>query len=146
MDACVVRKVRNKFEHFFSSQILHCARLLLNLIAWDAWARQGRVRLQHLRDLILSGGPQTQPALQQDIALLLASMPPSWTAHVCGPSPRPTHMVSAAPANRRVFCPDADGQLIHTHTVTATAAQIPAPAVWVVLCTPSSQRFPVAVR
>jgi len=38
-------------------------------------------------------------------------------------------MASAAPADSRVFCPDADGQLIHTHTVTATAALVPAPAL-----------------
>ena len=56
-------------------------------------------------------------------------MPASWAAHVCGPSPQPTHMASAAPADSRVFCPDADGQLIHTYTVTATAALIPAPAL-----------------
>jgi len=110
---------------FHSWQIQHMG----NPIAWEPWARQGRVRLQHLRDLILSGAPQTQLALQQAIALLLASMPPSWAAHVCGPSPQPTHMASAAPADSRVFCPDADGQLIHTHTVTATAALVPAPAL-----------------
>ena len=110
---------------FHSWQIQHMG----NPIAWEPWARQGRVRLQHLRDLILSGAPQTQLALQQAIALLLASMPPSWAAHVCGPSPQPTHMASAAPADNRVFCPDADGQLIHTHTVTATAALVPAPAL-----------------
>jgi len=98
---------------FHSWQIQHMG----NPIAWEPWARQGRVRLQHLRYLILSGAPQTQLALQQAIALLLASMPPSWAAHVYGPSPQPTHMASAAPADSRVFCPDADGQLIHTHTV-----------------------------
>ena len=42
-------------------------------------------------------------------------MPASWAAHVCGPS-------SAAPGDSRVFCPDAEGQLIHTYTVTPTAA------------------------
>ena len=46
-------------------------------ISWEAWARQGRVRLQHLRDIILSGTAQTQPALQQEVTLLLDSMPAS---------------------------------------------------------------------
>ena len=110
---------------FHSWQIQHMG----DPISWEAWARQGRVRLQHLRDLILSGAHQTQLALQQKVALLLASMPPSWAAHVCGPSPQPTHMASAAPADSRVFCPDADGQLIHTYTVTATAALVLAPAL-----------------
>jgi hypothetical protein len=68
---------------FHSWQIQHMG----DPISWEAWARQGRVRLQHLRDLILSGAHQTQLALQQKVALLLASMPPSWAAHVCGPSP-----------------------------------------------------------
>ena len=110
---------------FHSWQIQHMG----DPISWEAWARQGRVRLQHLRDLILSGAPQTQLALQEKVALLLASMPPSWAAHVCGPSPQPTLMASAAPADSRVFCPDADGQLIHTYTVTATAALVSAPAL-----------------
>ncbi|CAL5222085.1 g4392 [Coccomyxa viridis] len=87
-----------------------------NPIAWEAWARQGRLRLQHLRDIILSGTTQTQPALQQEVTLLLDSMPASWAAHVCGPAPQPTHLVSAAAGDSRVFCPDAEGQLIHTYT------------------------------
>ena len=37
-----------------------------------------------------------------------------------------THMASAAPGDSRVFCPDAEGQLIHTYTVTPTAALLPA--------------------
>ena len=97
-----------------------------NPIAWEAWARQGRLRLQHLRDIILSGTTQTQPALQQEVTLLLDSMPASWAAHVCGPAPQPTHLVSAAAGDSRVFCPDAEGQLIHTYTVTPTAALQPA--------------------
>ena len=96
-------------------------------ISCVAWARQGRVRLQHLRDIILSGAPLTQPALQQEVTLLLDSMPASWAAHICGPSPQPTPMASAAPGDSRVFCQDAEGQLIHTYTVTPTAALLPAP-------------------
>ena len=46
-------------------------------ISWEAWARQGSVRLQHLRDIILSGAPQTRSALQQEVTLLLDSMPAS---------------------------------------------------------------------
>ncbi len=34
--------------------------------------------------------------------------------------------MSAAAGDSRVFCPDADGQLIHTYTVTPTAALQPA--------------------
>ena len=64
--------------------------------------------------------------LQQEVTLLLDSMPASWAAHVCGPAPQPTHLVSAAAGDSRVFCPDADGQLIHTYTVTPTAALQPA--------------------
>ena len=65
-------------------------------ISWEAWARQGRVRLQHLRDIILSGTARTQPALQQEVTLLLDSMPASWAAHVCGPAPQPTHATAAS--------------------------------------------------
>ena len=107
---------------FHSWQIQHMG----TPISWEAWARQGRVRLQHLRDIILSGTAQTQPALQQEVTLLLDSMPASWAAHVCGPAPQPTHLASAAAGDSRVFCPDADGQLIHTYTVTPTAALQPA--------------------
>ncbi len=32
-----------------------------------------------------------------------------------------------SPGDSRVFCPDAEGQLIHTYTVTPTAALLPAP-------------------
>ena len=95
---------------FHSWQIQHMG----NPISWEAWARHGRVRLQHLRDLIVSGASQTQAALQQEVALLLGIMPSSWAAHVCGPSPRPAHMASADPDDSRVFCPDAEGQLIHS--------------------------------
>ncbi|CAL5220712.1 g2768 [Coccomyxa viridis] len=56
-------------------------------------------------------------------ALLLDSMPASWAAHVCDPAPQPTHLVSAAAGDSRVFCPDAEGQLIQTYTVTPTALQ-----------------------
>ncbi|CAL5219684.1 g1571 [Coccomyxa viridis] len=107
---------------FHSWQIQHMG----TPISWEAWARQGRVRLQHLRDIILSGTARTQPALQQEVTLLLDSMPASWAAHVCGPAPQPTQLVSAAAGDSRVFCPDADGQLIHTYTVTPTAALQPA--------------------
>ena len=69
---------------FHSWQIQHMG----SPISWEAWARHGRVRLQHVRDLILSGASQTQPDLQQEIALLLDSMPSSWAAHICGPSPQ----------------------------------------------------------
>ncbi len=31
-------------------------------------------------------------------------------------------LASAAPGDSRVFCPDAEGELIHTYTVTPTAA------------------------
>ena len=55
-----------------------------------------------------------QPALQQEVTLLLDSMPASWAAHVCGPAPQLTHLVSAAAGDSRVFCPDAEGHLIHT--------------------------------
>ena len=110
---------------FHSWQIQHMG----NPLSWEAWARQGRVRLQHLRDLILSGIPHTQPALQQEVALLLDSMPPSWAAHDSGPAPQPTHLALADQADSRVFCPDADGQPIHTYTVTSTAALVPAPAL-----------------
>ena len=104
-------------------------QLMGNSLCWEAWARQGRVRLQHLRDLILSGLPHTQPALRQEVTLLLDSMPPSWAAIVCGPAPQPTHLASAAQPDSRVFCPDADSQLVHTYTVTSTAALVPAPAL-----------------
>ena len=73
---------------FHSWQIQHMG----SPISWEAWARQGRVKLQHLRDIILS---LMQPALQQEVNVLLDSMPASWAAHVCGPSPQPTHMASA---------------------------------------------------
>ena len=78
------------------------------------------------RDIILSGTARTQPALQQEVTLLLDSVPASWAAHVCGPAPQPTHLVSATTGDSRVFCPDADGHLIHTYTVTPTAALQPA--------------------
>ena len=45
---------------FHSWQIQHMG----SPISWEAWARQGRVRLQHLRDIIISEAPLTQPALQ----------------------------------------------------------------------------------
>ena len=105
---------------FHSRQIQHMG----GPISWEAWARHGRVRLQHVRDLILSGASQTQPVLQQEISLLLDSMPSSWAAHLCGPSPQPTHLASADPGDSRIFSPDAEGQLVHSYTVTVTAALI----------------------
>ena len=91
--------------------------------AWEHWARQGRTTVEHLRDLLRSGA--AQPAQQQEMALLLDAMPAYWEAHIYGPSPQPTHLASADPADRRVFCPAADGQLTHLHTASSTAALLP---------------------
>ena len=49
-----------------------------------------------------------------------------------GPSPQPTHLASADPADRRIFCPGPDGHLTHTYTASSTAAllaveQLPQP-------------------
>ena len=46
-------------------------------------------------------------------------------AHIYGPSPQPTHFASADPADHRVFCPAADGQLAHAYTAISTAALLP---------------------
>ncbi len=70
------------------SQSLFHSQHMGSPISWEAWARQGNVRLQLFRDIILSGAFQTQPALQQEVALLLDSMSASWGADVCGPSPQ----------------------------------------------------------
>ena len=59
------------------------------------------------------------------MALLLDAMSAPWAAHIYGPSPQPTHLASANPADRRVFCPAADGQLPHAYTASSTAALLP---------------------
>ena len=53
----------------------------------------------------------------------------SWTAcQPLGQHITAAHtLVSATQGDSRVFCPDAEGQLIHTYTVTPTAALLPAP-------------------
>ena len=51
-----------------------------------------------------------QPALQQEVTLLLMSMPASWAAHVCGLSPQPTHMAPAALGDSRVSSPSFWGE------------------------------------
>ena len=66
------------------------------------------------------------------MALLLDAMPAAWAAHIHGPSPQPTHLASADPADRRIFCPGPDGHLTHTFTASSTAAllaveQLPQP-------------------
>ena len=66
------------------------------------------------------------------MALLLDAMPAAWAAHIHGPSPQPTHLASADPADRRIFCPGPDGHLTHTYTASSTAAllaveQLPQP-------------------
>ena len=86
--------------------------------------------MEHLRDLLRSGA--AQPAQQQEMALLLDAMPAAWAAHIHGPSPQPTHLASADPADRRIFCPGPDGHLTHTYTASSTAAllaveQLPQP-------------------
>ena len=123
---------------FHSRQITHLGQP----IAWEHWARQGRTTVEqkqkkkkkktveHLRDLLRSGA--AQPAQQQEMALLLDAMPAAWAAHIHGPSPQPTHLASADPADRRIFCPGPDGHLTHTYTASSTAAllaveQLPQP-------------------
>ena len=101
---------------FHSRQITHLGQP----IAWEHWARQGRTTVEHLRDLLRSGA--AQPAQQQEMALLLDAMPAAWAAHIHGPSPQPTHLASADPADRRIFCPGPDGHLTHTYTASSTAA------------------------
>ena len=101
---------------FHSRQITHLGQP----IAWEHWARQGRTTVQHLRDLLRSGAAQA--AQQQEMALLLDAMPAAWAAHFHGPSPQPTHLASADPADRRIFCPGPDGHLTHTYTAFSTAA------------------------
>ena len=104
---------------FHGKQITH----LGEPIAWREWARQGRTTVEHLRDLLRSGA--AQPAQQQEMALLLDAMLAPWAAHIYGPGPQPTHLASNDPADRRVFCPAADGQLAHAHTASITAALLP---------------------
>ena len=96
---------------FHSRQITH----LKEPIAWDYLARLDRTTVEHLRDLFRSGA--AQPAQQQEMALLLDAMPASRAAHIYGPSPQPTHLTSANPADQRVFCPAADGQLTYAHSI-----------------------------
>ena len=98
--------------------------LLGEPIAWEQWARQGRTTVEHLRDLLRSGA--AQPAQQQEMALLLDAMPAPWAAHIYGPGPQPTHLASADPADRRIFCPAADGQLAHSiqHCDAAAAGTV----------------------
>ena len=86
--------------------------------------------MEHLRDLLRSGA--AQPAQQQEMAL--DAMPAAWAAHIHGPSPQPTHLASADPADRRIFCPGPDGHLTHTYTASSTAAllaveQLPQPTL-----------------
>ena len=63
-----------------------------------------------------------QPAQQQEMALLLDALPAAWAAHIHGPSPQPTQLASADPADRRIFCPAPDGHLTHTYMASSTAA------------------------
>ena len=79
--------------------------------------------MEHLRDLLRSGA--AQPAQQQEMVLLLDAMPAPWGAHIYGSSPQPTHLGSADPADRRVLCPAANGQLTHLYTASSTAALLP---------------------
>ena len=79
--------------------------------------------MEHLRDLLRCGA--AQPAQQQEMALLLDAMPAAWAAHIYGPSPQPTHLASADPAEWRIFCPALDGHLTHTYTASSTAALLP---------------------
>ena len=113
-------------RQFHSRQITHLGQP----IAWEHWARQSRTTVEHLQDLLRSGA--AQPAQQQEMALLLDAMPAAWAAHIHGPSPQPTHLASADPADRRIFCPGLDGHLTHTYTASSTAAllaveQLPQP-------------------
>ena len=116
------------YQEIMSQPLFHSWQVPLmgNPRSWEAWDRQGRVRLQHVRVLILSGDIQTQSAPLEEVSLILDSMPASWAEHVCAPSPQPTHLATAALADSRVFCLDADGQLIHTYTATFTEALVPA--------------------
>ena len=59
------------------------------------------------------------------MALLLDAMPALWAPTIYGPSTQPTHLASAHPADLRVFCPAADGQLTHAYTAYSTAALLP---------------------
>ena len=75
--------------------------------------------MEHLQDLLRSEA--AQPAQQQEMVLLLEAMPAAWAAHKNGTRPQPTHLASADPAERRIFCPAPDGHLTHTHTASSTA-------------------------
>ena len=79
--------------------------------------------MEPLQDLRRSGA--AQPAQQQEVALLLEAMPAAWAAHIHGPSPQPTHLALADPADRRIFCLEPDGHLMHTSTASSTAALQP---------------------
>jgi len=98
-----------------------------NPFAWEVWARHGRVRLQHLRGPHpLRGSPDTaSPAAGYHSApgqnATLVSSTRLWSLH--------TAYTYGLSGTSRVFCPDADGHLIHTHIMTATAALVPAPAL-----------------
>ena len=92
--------------------------------AWEHWARQGLVRVQHLRDFMRSG--TASPAQQQHIQQLLQAMPSTWAAHVSGPAPLHTHYASPDPADSKVFNPAAHGDLQHTFTASSTAELLPA--------------------
>jgi hypothetical protein len=59
------------------------------------------------------------------MAFFLDAMPAPWAAHKYEPNPKPTHLASADPADRRVFCPAADRQLTHAYTAFSTAALLP---------------------
>ena len=121
---------------FHSWQIQHMGRP----ISWETWARQGTVRLQHLRDIILSGAPLTQPALQQEVTLLLDSMPASWAVQTYAQSWDPTrpwhprhmrpqaHAVDAAAAPAQ---PQPQPESAHSpHLVGAWSAGIIDPTSW----------------
>ena len=120
------------FQEVMGQPLFHSSRIthLGQPIAWEHWARLGRTTVEHLRDLLRSRA--AQPAQQQEMALLLDAMPAAWAAHIHGPSPQPTHLASADPADRRIFCPGPDGHLTHTYTASSTAAllaveQLPQP-------------------
>lgn len=109
---------------FFNRQLTDAGR---QPFAWEDWARQGLVRISHLRDL--ARGPEhPDRAVRERVHILLTALPPAWRQLIQVQPPAAVWYASPDPSDRRVWSRAAAGSTyLLSHTVSSTGALVPVP-------------------
>ena len=109
---------------FFNRQLRDAAG---QPFAWEYWARQGLVRISHLRALV-HGPPPQDAALQQGTQILLAALPEQWRHFVHEQPPTAQWLASPGTTDRRIWSLTATGLYTCGHIVSSTGALTPVAA------------------